>query len=325
MSRPNSIAVVSDIHYACRGEQARGNQYESRVVSNVLLRLLVRSWRHFIWLREPLNRNHLLDAFIERAGDVDYVIANGDYSCDTAFVGVSDDAACDSARECLGRLRARFGSRLRSTIGDHELGKFTLIGACGGLRLRSFERAVNDLELQPFWTLEIGRYVLVGLASTLFALDAFRSEILPGERAEWDRLRSEHVDQVRRGFAAIPSDARIVLFCHDPTALPFVLAVEEVRARLEQIELTVIGHLHSNLIFWKSRLLAGMPAIPFLGPSVKRITSALNRARCWHSFRPRLCPSLAGIELLKDGGFLTLRLDPRARVPIEVQVHRLPR
>jgi hypothetical protein len=39
----------------------------------------------------------------------------------------------------------------------------------------------------------------------------------------------------------------------------------------------------------------------------------------------RLCPSLAGIELLKDGGYLTAELDPEARSPLRVHRHRLPR
>ncbi|HOB31379.1 MAG TPA: hypothetical protein PKH32_00690, partial [Verrucomicrobiota bacterium] len=168
-------------------------------------------------------------------------------------------------------------------------------------------------------------YVLIGVTSSLLALEAFQTEILPEERAAWERLREEHLLQVRHAFAALAPGARIVLFCHDPTALPFLLRVEEVRARLDQVELTVIGHLHSPLIFWESRVLAGMPPIGFLGPAVKRMTSALREARCWKSFRTRLCPSLAGIELLKDGGFLMLRMDPEARMPLAVERHRIPR
>ena len=87
------------------------------------------------------------------AAAFDYVIANGDYSCNTAFVGLSDDAACQSARECLGKLRQRFGARLRANYGDHELGKITLFGAHGGMRLASWRRAREELGLQPFWRL----------------------------------------------------------------------------------------------------------------------------------------------------------------------------
>src|SRR5258708_6370205 len=93
------LGVLSDIHYASRAEQLRGNDYEGRDIDNPALRLLVRLPRRYLWLREPLNQNHLLDAFLARAGSFDFVIANGDYTCNSAFVGESDDAACESALE----------------------------------------------------------------------------------------------------------------------------------------------------------------------------------------------------------------------------------
>ena len=40
-------------------------------------------------------------------------------------------------------------------------------------------------------------------------------------------------------------------------------------------------------------------------------------------FRVRLRPSLAGIELLKDGGVLTAELDPEAQQPARFHFHRL--
>ena len=88
-----------------------------------------------------------------------------------------------------------------------------------------------------------------------------------------------------------------------------------------QIEQTIIGHLHSNLILWKSRCLAGMPRITFLGHTAKRLSTALGKARGWRSFNVRLCPALAGIELLKDGGYLSLDLDLNARRPVRIQFH----
>jgi hypothetical protein len=39
----------------------------------------------------------------------------------------------------------------------------------------------------------------------------------------------------------------------------------------------------------------------------------------------RLCPSLAGIELLNDGGYYTAELDAEAKKPIQFQFHRLRR
>ena len=117
----------------------------------------------------------------------------------------------------------------------------------------------------------------------------------------------------------------MLLFCHDPTALPFLWREEAVRQRLPQIEQTVIGHLHSGLVWWKSRLLAGLPAIRFLGHAVKRMSTALSEARYWKPFHVRLCPSLAGIELLKDGGFLTAELNAATPDPARFQRHRLRR
>ncbi len=131
--------------------------------------------------------------------------------------------------------------------------------------------------------------------------------------------------RLRAAFAALEPRQRVLLFCHDPTALPFLWRDELVRSELPQIEQTIIGHLHSNLIFWKSKLLAGMPVIRFMGHGVRRMSGALNEARHWKPFHVRLCPSLAGIELLKDGGYLTAKLDPDARQPALFQFHPLPR
>ncbi|HLP76070.1 MAG TPA: hypothetical protein VK327_04065 [Candidatus Paceibacterota bacterium] len=325
MSRGLTIGVLSDVHYASAAEQARGDDYEIAAVANPLPRLLLRCYRHFIWLRHPLRQNHLLDRFLEHAGTMDFVIANGDYSCDSGFVGVSDDAAFQSANECLGKLRARFGSAFCATFGDHELGKFGFVGMRGGMRVQSLHRARTGLGLDPFWKRELNDYALIGVTSSLLALPALESEILPEELLEWRQIRAAHVEEIRRCFGGLKPGQRVLLFCHDPTALPFLAAESEVRARLPQIEATIVGHLHSPLIFWKSRILAGMPEIKFLGHSIRKMSRALHRARDWRPFNVNLCPSLAGVELLKDGGFLTLTLpDDRSRT-VAINRHRIPR
>lgn len=325
MPRVLTLAILSDIHFACAAEQARGDDYEIQVVSQPVLRWLLRMYRHFIWLRHPLRNNRLLDVFLERVTTADCVVANGDYSCDSAFVGVSDDAACESVKECLGRLRHRFGAHFYATIGDHELGKFSFVGAQGGMRLASYHRAREELNLAPFWQMELGRYLLIGITSSLVALPTFEPETLPEERPDWWRLREEHLSEIRKAFGAVRSEQRILLFCHDPTALPYLWREEMVRNRLSQVEQTVIGHLHSKLIFYKSRVLAGMPAIGFMGNSVRRMSTALREARHWKPFRVRLCPSLSGVELLKDGGFYTVELDPDASRPAVFHWHGIPR
>ena len=161
--RTCTLGILSDIHYAAAAEQARGHDYELRAIPNPRVRALAHFYRHYIWLREPLRKNHLLDQFLECGADFDYVIANGDYSCNTAFVGLSDDAACQSVPECVGKLRQRFGARLRANYGDHELGKITMFGGNGGMRLASWRRAREEVGLQPFWRLEIGSYVAAGV------------------------------------------------------------------------------------------------------------------------------------------------------------------
>ena len=68
-----------------------------------------------------------------------------------------------------------------------------------------------------------------------------------------------------------------------------------------------------------------MPVIRFLGHSPEKLSAALNEARHWRPFNVRLCPSLAGIELLKDGGYFTVTLDDEAKHPAQFQFHPLNR
>ncbi|MBI3417585.1 MAG: hypothetical protein HY043_20020 [Verrucomicrobia bacterium] len=319
-----TLLILSDVHYAGPAEQQR-RDHESRVIRHPLLRLAARLYRHHIWLRDPFAHNHLLGAVLAPPRAVDFAIANGDFSCDTAFIGVSDDAALQSARECLAKLRARFGKNFRATMGDHELGKMSLIGQCGGMRLASWERAQTDLNMEPFWQMELGRYVLMGVTSSLLALPVYQHDTLPREFAEWEKLRAEHVAVITRAFAALHPDQRVLLFCHDPTALPFLGREAAVRERFTQIEQTIIGHLHTPLVFWQSRLLAGLPPVRWLGHTIRRLTTALHQARHWRPFKPRLCPSLAGCELLHDGGYYLAQLDAEAREPLRFEFQKLPR
>lgn len=325
MARIQRIAILSDIHYAGPTEQQRGNDYEYRDLVNSLQRWLCRCYRHHIWLRNPLNHNNLLDQFFARVGEPDHVFALGDYTCDTAFVGVSDDAALESAAECLSKMRWRFGNRLHALIGDHELGKFPLFGKRGGLRIESWRRVRDELGLSAFWRVDIGVHACLGITSSLVMLPAFSGELLDNERAEWEAARESHLQEIRDGFGSVSSDQRIILFCHDPTALPYLWHEPVVRSAVDRIERTFIGHLHSPLVLWKSRRLSGMPTIPFLGHAVKRLSDALARAHHWEPFRVQLCPSLAGIELLKDGGFYTAEMAADAAWQFAPIRHRIRR
>jgi hypothetical protein len=325
MAQPYKLTIVSDIHYASAAERARGDDYEISGIPNPLLRLAVRWYRHLIWLRLPLHQNHLLERFLDQCGPCDYLIANGDYAVDTGYLGLSDDAALQSTRECLGKLRERFGPRLLLISGDHELGKVSFFGGRGGMRLASWRRAREELKLEPFWQVALGNYVLIGVVSSLIALPIFEGDILPDERADWARLRAEHLARIKQAFAELKPGQRVVLFCHDPSALPFLRKEPEVSERLTQIEQTIIGHLHSNLILWKSRWLAGMPRIHFMGHTARRLSGALRQARDWRPFNVRLCPALSGIQLRNDGGFVSLELDPEGSQPARFEFHPLPR
>ena len=300
------------------------NDYELRAIANPLLRLFARAFRHGVWMRHPLDQGPQLERFLADVGPVDYVVANGDYSCDTGFVGVSDPAAGQSAQECLDKLRAKFGDRVQFVIGDHELGKQALFGR-GEMRLASWRTATETLGLPRFWQLNLGRYTLMGMTSSLLALPVYQPDTLPEEWPEWLRLREAHLAEIRGAFEALAPNQRVILFCHDPTALPFLVREEVVRRRLPQIEQTIIGHLHTQLVLWKSRVLSGIPPIRFLGQAVNRMTSALHEAHHWRSFHVRLCPALSGIELLNDGGYFTMQIDPAAGHRARFTFHPLPR
>lgn len=323
MSGTATALIVSDIHHAGPAERERQG-YEIACAPNWPVRQLVRAYRGLVWLRDPLGNGLFLEEFLRRSNAPDFVIANGDYNADSRFIGVSDDAAFASAQECLAKLRTRFGERLHATIGDHELGKMSLVGGHGGLRLESWPRTTKGLGLRPFWQIEWGSYVFIGVTSTLLALPIYEREMLPAEHAEWESLRAAHVEEVRAAFARLSPHQRVLLFCHDPTALPFLARLREVNERLSQVEATVIGHLHSQLILRTGRVLSGMPSLGFLGVSIKRMSTALNEAKLWRPFNVRLCPSLTGIQLLKDGGWLTVELDADTRQPAKFRFHPLP-
>lgn len=305
------ILIFSDVHYAGPSECLRAD-YETRGVKNFWARQVLRFFRRFVWLRDPFAHNYLYHRILERAGDPGLIIGNGDFSCDSGFVGLCDSAAKESAGECLGKARARFGERFIPVIGDHELGKTSLAGGNGGLRLESWRVTTGELQIRPAWTRRVGNHVLIGVTSSLLALEVYGHDALPSELPEWERLRREHLEQLAAIFATVGKTDRILLFCHDPTGLPFLAAEKFACEKLPQIERTIIGHLHTPLVYWKSQLLAGFPAIDCLGTGIRRISRGLNRARLWKPFKILMCPSPSGSQLLKDGGYYTAELGGEA-------------
>src|SRR5215472_14382601 len=98
MANSCALGILSDVHYAGAAERARGNDFELRTIQSPFLRLAVRFHRRVVWLRRPLEQNYLLDRFLAEPDSFDYVIANGDYTCNSAFIGVSDRAALESVQ-----------------------------------------------------------------------------------------------------------------------------------------------------------------------------------------------------------------------------------
>lgn len=319
------IVIVSDIHYAGPREHAHGRDFEFAGAPPSFAKSLATLYRNHIWMRNPVGNNHLLDRFLAQTGHADLVIANGDYTCDVAGLGVAHDEALESVQLCLGKLRARFGDRLHVIIGDHELGKVSLLGDHGGLRLQAWQRATGDCGLRPFWRVEVGNFVLLGVTSTLIGLPMFHADALPAEWPEWEKLRAAHLAEIRAAFSALQPQQRVVLFCHDPSALPHLWREEAVRAKTSQIAHAIVGHLHTRILLWKARVLAGLPPLRGGGISLQRMTSALSEAKHWRPFNVRLCPSLAGIQLLRGGGFLTMDLDETAAQPPRITFHKIPR
>lgn len=306
------ILICSDIHYASDLEKARVN-YEVHAGSNRLQQALVRMYRYHFWLRDPFAHNDLLRHVLSPPVEPDWVVANGDYSCDSAFIGVSDPAALRSARECLGQLRERFPGKVLAVFGDHELGKMSLCGGRGGLRLKSLEAAQTQLGLEPLWTRRFGRCVFVAVTSSLVAMPVYERETLEEEKATWWELHRQHLRGIEAVFNALGETDRVILFCHDPTALPYLWESEAVRRKAGQIERTVIGHLHSPLMLRQSRILAGMPRITFCGQAIRRMSSALARGKDWKHFNVLLCPSLAGLQFTRRGGYYLAQIDPEGR------------
>lgn len=321
------LLVLSDVHFACEAERARSG-HEARVIRNPLLRWGAHAWRSWVWLRDPCAHNHRLDAIVDRnpVAQVDWVVANGDFTVDSAFIGVADPAARESAAIALGRLRDAYGERLLATIGDHDLGKMSLFGGAGGPRLESLNRSVEALGLEPYWVRDLGAYRLMGVTSSLLALPVFHAELLDMDRPGWVAARERHLDSIREGLEAIGSGRKLLLFVHDPTALPFLAREPAMRRLLDAgaVEATVIGHLHTPAILAMARRLAGIPRIGWMGVTARRYTTALREAACWRDFRVRLCPSPAGCQALKDGGFLRAELDPSGRRPVMWESVRLP-
>jgi hypothetical protein len=203
-------------------------------------------------------------------------------------------------------------------MGDHELGKTSIIGKQGGPRIASLERWKSDLQFPVQWDFSWHHWRMVGICSTLAAFPVYAPEVHPDELHSWESAREAHTAWIRDTFGSIAPDEKIVLFCHDPSALGYLAQIPEIRDRLDQIAVTWVGHMHSPLVEKAAGVFSGMPPIHWMGNSMRRFTVALEKARIWKKFNMKLCPSPSGSELLRDGGFyeMILHSDPDRFKPV---------
>jgi hypothetical protein len=316
------ILVITDIHFACDLERARGD-YESRTVSHPLLRFLLRQYRYFLWRRDPFGWNHYVQRFIERAGEPDCIIGNGDYCCDSAFIGVADDPSLHSSKECLGKIRNAFGEKFIGIIGDHDIGKKSMFGGFGGMHLDSWDRCLEELDLKPFFQVEFGRHVIMGLNSTLIGLPSNLADCAAADASAWEMQRNAHLETIRAALGKLSKDQRLLFFIHDPSALPHLAKFGWMREHFHRLDGTFVGHLHSEIIIKMSRMLAGMPRIHGLGHTALKMSTALQKAREWRPFKVHLVPAPGGIQISRRGGFAEILIPPDGTGRVGFKVHSL--
>jgi len=316
------ILVITDIHYACDLERARGD-YESRTVSNPLLRWLLKQYRYFLWRRDPFGWNYYLKRFLESAGEADLIIGNGDYCCDSAFMGVADDPSLKSAKQCLEQLRDAFGDHFIGIMGDHDIGKKSMFGGFGGMHLDSWNRCLDDLDLKDFFQVELGRHVLMGLNSTLIGLPSNLADCSPADVSAWEEKRHAHLETMRVSLGRLGEDQRLLFFIHDPSALPHLAQFDWIREHFHRLDGTFVGHLHSELIIKMSRVLAGMPQIHGLGHTALKMSTALQKAGEWHPFKVHLVPAPGGIQVCRQGGFGEILIPMDGQDSVGFKIHSL--
>lgn len=319
------LAVISDIHVLGPGEARRTHRiahdlgarhsWWSRKWNRALLRVRRRLWNWHPEFREAVFLR-ALDVIAEY--EPDWIVADGDYGGDAAGVGISDDESFESVRRVIALMRTTFPDRCRFVFGDHELGKHSTELRRGGIRYESLRRGEAELGLPIFWHERDGPFHLIGLTSTLLTLDLFLPEALPAEIPRWVERREELVARIRSEFAALPADARVLLFLHDPSALAPLATIPEVRVRLAQIERTIVGHLHAPGLLPLAVLLARLPAMNPRYPVARIIAHGARGARDWQAFRPIVCPAVFGAGHHFSGGLLFLETDAAGRL----HVHR---
>ena len=311
------LAIISDMHILGPGEHERDRDIRRDFIA---LRGRWRGWwgvflhaaRRRFWNWHPESR---YDCFLKALEEIqhyhpDRVIANGDYAGDAGGVGLSDEATYESAAGAVTLIREIFPDRCRFVFGDHDIGKYSTAVRAGGIRLASLHRGEQQLGIASFWHEPLEEFELIGVNSSLLTLDHFLPEALTEEIPAWQQLQAQHEEAVRGAFAALPPAARVILFCHDPGALGVLRHWPEIEARLPQIALTVLGHLHEPRLL---TLIQRMPSMRLWTPKypvARIIADGLSQAKTWHAFNPIVCPSPFGAGHHLAGGVLYVERGP---------------
>lgn len=307
------VAVLSDVHVLGPGEERKERRVAAELgadrsaVSRGWRRALHRLRRRF-WNWHPAPREacflRALDEIAARHPDL--VVANGDYGGDVGGIGLSDPATFASVAHVVEMIRATFPGRARFVFGDHEIGKYSTALQRGGIRLESLRRGEKEIGIASHWVERQGDFLLVGVHSTLLALDLFLPEALPSEVDGWVRRRDEHLAEVEHTFEGLPRGGRVILFCHDPSALSVLHERPAVRARLDRVACTVLGHLHTPKLLPLTRAAGRLTGWSPRYPVARIIARGAQGAGAWKAFRPVVCPSTFGTGHHFAGGVLLL-------------------
>lgn len=310
------LAILSDLHVLGPGEHEQTNEYlrtlgddDSRVKRRV--RRGLNRVRNRFWHSHPEARAACFVQALEQvsAFNPEWVVVNGDYAGDHLGVGLSDDHTFESAHHVVDLIREVFPARSIFNFGDHDIGKYNTVRRCGGIRLKSLERG-NQLGLQSFWKREYHGHMLIGVNSSLITLDLFLPEALTEEVDTWRELQREHLKLIRETFAALPADEKVVVFCHDPAAITRLDEIPEVRAVKDQIQCTVIGHLHSPFLLRWTQWMRHLPVLHGAYPIARIVSHGAQGAKTWSGYRPVVCPSTYGVGNHVSGGVLFIEENP---------------
>lgn len=315
------LAVISDIHVLGPGEHERDRELVSDIgrqhgVFRGTWRRFLHGARSRFWNWKPeYRRACFLKALEDMQGfHPDWVIANGDYGGDAEGIGLSHEGTYESAAGVITLMREIFPDRCHFIFGDHDIGKYSTVMRQGGIRLASLDLGERQLGIRSFWHEHIDEFHLIGINSSLFTLEHFLPEALIEEIPEWRRRREAHEERVTEAFAALDPDARVILFCHDPSALGALIHNPVINEKKKQIELTVLGHLHEPRLLSLIQRLPRLPKWKPRYPVARIISEGIRSAQTWSLFNPIVCPSPFGTGHHVSGGLLYIQKQEDGRL-----------